>query len=147
MTEQEAKNIFRSYLPAKRRFDNAQVTIRRLHAELDGLKSLVITDMPHGTGMNNPIEEAYARFDECVQKFAKAINHYVETMERAESLLLLADDMYGQSIIQMRWFDDVGFDFIPAHLYMDRATMFRHYNKALSEIVEKSNSGINQTCD
>lgn len=138
MTQAEVKKIFRAYLPTKRAYEVAERSVKRARTDLEGLRAIIdAEDVDGETG--KALTEATEKYEACIENLAKKLFAYAEVMERTEKLLDLASKD-GATIIRLRWFEDVKFDFIPGMIYCDISTMYRRYQKALRDISEKSNS-------
>lgn len=141
MTKEEIKRTLREYLPAKYALASATAELIAMRKTSDGLRAVVISGLPHGSGgVSDPVGDAVRKLQDAEERLAAAADRYKTKLEQFERLIALADDTYGQSIIRLRWGEDVGFDFIPARISMDRRTMFRHYDLAIEQIMAKTES-------
>jgi len=139
MTNEEVKAEFRKYLPAKAALDSARRTIKQVNDTAGWIKSAVVSGLPNGR-VSDPVADAICKLHRAADQLLKSAGKYEATMLRAEELLNMADDLYGQAVIRMRWFEDIGFDFIPAKVNLCRRSMFEHYEQAIDEISKKTES-------
>ena len=56
-------------------------------------------------------------------------------LEDVKTLIGMAADRTGKTILQMRYIDGVRFETIPDKLFLCDRTMWRHYNRVIREIV------------
>ena len=140
MTKTEVKKALRSFLPAKRAYAVAKASAARVSADASSLRAVVITGMPRGRGVSDPVGDAACRIQRAADRMLDRAEEYARQLEYVQGLIELADYADGKTIIRLRWIDDVGFDFIPARINMDRRTMFRHYERAVAEIAGKTES-------
>lgn len=144
MTPDEVKNVFKAYLPAKRAYDGALLTARRMREEIDGLRGVAYDGMPHGAGPGDPVGTLVMRFAECLEKLTRVCEHYRTVIIRAENLLNLADDNDGRTIIRLRWFEDVRFEDIAVKLYYEERQIYRIYAKTISEIAAATEGDVSE---
>lgn len=141
MTKDEIKKVLREYLPAKYALASATAELVSTRKTADGLRAVVISDLPHGSGgKSDPVGAAVCKLQAAEKRLAAAAERYRAKLEQIEQLISLADDAYGQSIIRLRWIEGLGFDFIPARINLQRSSMFEHYERAISQISAKTES-------
>ena len=141
MTKEEVKQALREYLPAKQALASAKSELAFVRANADGIRAVVISGMPHGSGgTSNPVDVALHKIEEAEKDLEAAVVQYAEKLQQVEQLILSAIDTYGQTIIRLRWIEGVKFDYIPSKIHMSRRAMFEHYENAVTEISEKTES-------
>ena len=141
MTHDDVKKALREYLPTKAALASATAALASVLSMADGLRAVVLSGMPQGSGrVSDPVADAVCKIQQAAERISASASSYAEKLERTEQLISLADDTYGQAIIRLRWIEDVGFDFIPARINLQRSAMFEHYERAVSEISRKTNN-------
>ena len=139
MTEKEIKSLFRSIRAMRNIVNTHQRQIRELTALAQSISSPQISGMPHAPGVHDKLGETVARIDELERKLNDIVVAYTDKLHTAYELIELADDIDGKNIIALHWINGMPWDFIPSEINTDRRTMFRHYHRAISEIVSKTN--------
>jgi len=139
MTPEQVKTELKQYLPTKSNLAAAQEELVSLHARLDGLRAVVNSGMPIRTGgVSDPVAVSILRLEAATERLEQSIDELAGSLARTEQLIILADDVYGQSIIRWRWQRGVSFREICAKVYLERTAMFEHYERAIEEICAKT---------
>lgn len=141
MERNEIERIFKSYLPAVRAYNLAIDKFRRIEADAQALKAMVITGMPRSSGKSDPTAAAASRMLKAAQAVRVAAYRYAKIIMEYEQLVALVTDQQAVEIIRLRWEQNIEFDYIPARIHVSRRTMFRYYVGALKEISGKTKDG------
>ena len=138
MNEQEIKALFRSIRSMRNIVNTHQRQIKNLTELAQTISSPQMSGMPHASGVHDKLGETVARIDELERKLNDIVVAYTDKLRTAYELIELADDIDGKNVISLHWINGVPWDFIPSEINMDRRTMFRHYRRAMAEIVLKT---------
>ena len=138
MERNEIEKVFKNYLPTTRAYRLALDKARQIEADVKSLKSMVITGMPRGSGVSDSVANAVCKLQDAADRVVAAANKCAEQIRLYERLLSLVSDPLAIEIIRLRYEQDVQFDYIPARIYRDRSTMFRHLTRAYEEISAKT---------
>lgn len=138
MEKKEIKRVFRDYLPTTRAYKLAVKKAERIEADAQSLKAVVITGMPHGSGVSDPVSNAVCKLLDAAERVKAAAEKYADQIRQYEYLVSLVSDPQAIEIIRLHWEQDVDFDYIPAKIHASRRTMFYHYGKAIEEIYTKT---------
>ncbi len=139
MTREQVKTELRRYLPLKSSLTAAQDELSELHEQLDGLKAVVDSDVPLRTGgASDPVGNAVIRLEAATARLETSIDELADQIVHIEQLIILADDVYGQSIIRWRWQRGVPFREICGKVHLEHTALFEHYEKAIGEISSKT---------
>jgi len=139
MTPEQVKTELRQYLPTKSNLAAAKEELSALRSQLDGLRAVVNSGMPMGTGgVSDPVADSILRLEAATARLERSIDELAGRIVRTEQLIILADDAYGQSIIRWRWQRGVPFRDICAKVHLEHTAMFEHYERAIAEISDKT---------
>ena len=138
MEKSEIKKVFRDYLPTLRAYKLTLEKAKRIESDVQALKAVVITGMPHGSGVSDPVANAVCKLQYAAEQVKAAAEKYAEQIRLYESIIALVSDPLAVEIIRLRWEQDIDFDYIPAKIHACRRTMFYHYRTAIEEIHAKT---------
>ena len=138
MTEQEVKQIFRSYLPNQKKLKALQNYLNEIRADAYGLKAIVNDGMPHGSSVSDPVYNAYIRIEKTINEICSSIGKCADRIKQAYDLIDLIPDGDGKTTIIDRWLLGMAFEDIADELHISRRTMFRKYDSAIEQISKNS---------
>lgn len=133
--------------------------VKRLNAELNEflqtidinrctLKANTIDGMPRGTETTDPtynaVEYITTKMDSYAKKILDTIEEYISIKEGLDkALLILSRDE--RKVVELRYFDCIRWDWIPAKMHYSRAHCFNIHNRAIKILKTKlkQNRGLN----
>lgn len=108
----------------------------------DTLQAQVLTDMPRGTEITNPTLTATIqlidKYSSHVQHIIDQINDYIDTKEMLDGIWIELDKDE-KRVLELRYFDRIRWDWIPAKMHYSRAQCFNIHNDAIKKIKKHRN--------
>jgi len=116
----------------------------------DMLQAQHLSDMPKGGDISNPTLTATIqlidRYGEHTLHIIDQINEYMDVKEEVDSawMVLERDE---KRVLELRYFDRMRWDWIPAKMHYSRRECFRVHNDAIKKIKQntKTNMALNGT--
>lgn len=125
MTADDVKNRLREYRRACRRCEETQRRIDAHRANMAGNRYMSTDALDDTLGQIAELERRL-HAEEAARDAA---------LEDVKTMIGMAEDKTGKTILQMRYIDGVRFETIPDKLFLCDRTMWRHYNRVIREIV------------
>jgi len=122
--------------------------IQKLNAEMndilnckdetrDMLQAQHLTDMPKGGDKSNPtltaVIQLVDRYSEQVLDIIDKINDYIDIKQEIDSFWIQLDKDE-KRVLELRYFDRMRWDWIPAKMHYSRGYCFEIHNKAIARI-------------
>lgn len=117
MTENQLSNLY--YI--QKRIVRIKNRIAALEQDL-GVRGQVLTGMPHGSGVSNPIESLLIKESELLEKLKKVLEEQIDEELKLTSYIESIEDTEIKLIFEMRFIDLMNWDAIGNELHMDRTT-------------------------
>lgn len=138
MTERELKNLY--YI--EQRIKRLKYRIAELEQE-DGLSGQVLTGMPHGTGVSNPVETFVMKKCELLDELKKALIDKLEEEKKIRTYIESIDDEEIKQIIELRFLYHLNWFEIGEEMNMERTTASKKMRRYLRTQLISHNSHHN----
>ena len=142
MTIIELKKKLKAYPLLKHKLDDIFSEIASINARADilrNVKSPVIDGMPRGTGLSNPTYQAVQLL---VDEYDGQIDTLLCEARATEAEIQLIKELLKRlsveekQIIDIHYFEQVRWDFVPAKVFISRRTCFRLHDSAFRKMAE-----------
>ena len=137
MTTYEVKERLREYRRACRRCGELEQRIARKRSDMRALRAVRTDSQPGGSG--NSLEAAIEKIDGLERRLVSEQTGRDAALADVRALIGKVTDEEGRAILSLRCIDGVRFEDIPGRLFISYATMWRRYEKAITQIAD---SGI-----
>ena len=126
MTEKELNNLY--YI--EQRIKKIKYRIAELEQE-DGLNAQVLTGMPHGTGVSNPVEALVVKKCALLDELKKALTDKLDEELKIRTYIESIDDEEIKQIIELRFLYQMNWFAIGEEMNMERTTASKKMRKYL----------------
>ena len=109
-----------------------KIDIENIKEEIRNLPTIsspIITGMPHGTGVSNPIEQYFLKKEALIEKLNQKIEKYTEELMRIEGVIERIDDPEIRAIARMRFILNMKWEDIGEKMYLERTTCSKKLRK------------------
>ena len=114
-----------------------KIDIENIKEEIRNLPTISspqLTGMPHGTGVNNPIEAYFLKKEALIEKLNQKIEKYTEELIRIEGVIERIEDPEVRSIARMRFIQCMRWEDIGEKIHLDRTNCARKLKKYIQNI-------------
>lgn len=108
--------------------------IKKEIASIPTISSPLLTGMPHGTGISNPVVTYVIKKEELIERLNQKISKYTEELARIESIIDRIDDVEIRTIARMRFVLCLGWEEIGRSTNYDRTVCYRKLKKYLENM-------------
>jgi len=135
----EQKLILYPDIPQEIQKLNAEINdiINRKDETRDMLQAQHLSDMPKNSETGNPVLTAVVqlvdRYGEQVLDIIDQINEYMDIQQEINSAWMILDNDE-KRVLELRYFDRMRWDWIPAKMHYSRGYCFEIHNKAIARI-------------
>lgn len=109
-----------------------KIDIENIKEEIRSLPTIsspIITGMPHGTGVSNPIEQYFIKKEALIEKLNQKIEKYTEELMRIEGVIERIDDPEVRTIARMRFILNMKWEDIGEKIHLERTTCSKKLRK------------------
>lgn len=114
-----------------------KIDIENIEEEIKSLpivNSPSYSDMPHGTDINNPIEQLYLKKEKLTEKLNQKKEKYTDELLRIENILDTIDDIEVKAIARMRFIHFMKWEDIGKKIHLDRTNCARKLKKYIKNM-------------
>ncbi len=114
-----------------------KIDIENIKEEIKSLpiiSSPQITGMPHGTGVNSPIESYCLKKEKLLEKLNQRIERYTDELVKIESIIDRIDDPEMRTIARMRFILNMKWEDIGEKIHLERTTCSKKLRKYLASM-------------
>lgn len=134
MQPSELKHKLCVYRKIRTEADLLKKRLATKRQEADGLKAVLINDVPKGTELASSVEKAVENIEATMSYYIARINALEDREVETLKLIELIDNSDGRSIIFLHYIEGVKFEDIPGMLYISERAMWRAYNEAVKKL-------------
>lgn len=128
MTYEDKKQYLRAYLTSLKAAQEAARRLDEFREANAGLKAIVVSGMPHGSGTPRDLSDYVARLDDLERQFGDILKKYEEATERVLAALDKAKTDDQKRLLSLRYLDGYTFEKIAVEMgYTWRHVMRLHY--------------------
>ena len=114
-----------------------KVDIENIKDEIKSLTTLtspLLSDMPHGTDINNPVEKYFAKKEKLTEKLSQKLDKYTEELIRIENIIDTIEDIEIRTIARMRFIQCKKWEEIGEEMNYERTTCSKKLRKYIDSM-------------
>ena len=114
-----------------------KIDIENIKEEIKSLPTISspqLSDMPHGTDINNPLETWLLKKEKLIEKLNQKIDKYTEELIRIENIIDTIDDIEIRTIARMRFIQNMTWEDIGEHMNYERTTCSKKLRKYIDSM-------------
>ena len=114
-----------------------KIDIENIEEEIKSLPAVnspSYSDMPHGTDINNPIEQLYLKKEKLTEKLNQKKEKYTDELLRIENILDTIEDIEIRTIARMRFIHFMKWEDIGNKIHLDRTNCSRKLKKYIKNM-------------
>ena len=114
-----------------------KIDIENIEEEIKSLPTVnspSYSDMPHGTDINNPIEQLYLKKEKLTEKLNQKKEKYTDELLRIENILDTIEDIEIRTIARMRFIHFMKWEDIGNKIHLDRTNCSRKLKKYIKNM-------------
>ena len=114
-----------------------KIDIENIKEEIRSLPTIsspIITGMPHGTDISNPIVNYVLKKEALTEKLNQKIEKYTDELIRIEGVIERIDDPEVRAIARMRFIRCMKWEDIGAKIHLDRTNCARKLKKYIKDM-------------
>lgn len=133
MTLGEKKNFLRSYRLAWNASQDAILRLKEFRERNEGLKAIVIDDMPHGHGQRD-LSDYVAELDHLERDLTAKIWTYIETCKDVNRAIDTSQSAQHRRLLRMIYIDWMSFESIAVKTGYSYRQVVRMHRRAVDEL-------------
>lgn len=137
MQPSELKHKLCVYRKIRTEADLLKKRLTAKRQEADGLKAVLINDIPKGTELSSSVEKAVENIETTMSYYIARINALEDREVETLKLIELIDNSDGRSIIFLHYIEGKRFEDIPDMLYISERKMWNEYHTAIKNVCLK----------
>ena len=114
-----------------------KIDIENIKEEIRSLPTItspLLSDMPHGTDISNPIEKYFLKKEKLIEKLNNKIEKYTEELIRIESIIDTIEDIEIRTIARMRFIQNMKWEDIGERMNYERTTCSKKLRKYIDSM-------------
>lgn len=114
-----------------------KIDIENIKEEIKSLPTISspqLSDMPHGTDINNPLEKWLLKKEKLIEKLNQKIEKYTEELIRIENIIDTIEDIEVRTIARMRFIQHMKWEDIGEQIHLDRTNCARKVKKYIKNM-------------
>lgn len=114
-----------------------KIDIENIKDEIKSLTTLtspLLSDMPHGTDINNPVEKYFAKKEKLTEKLSQKLDKYTEELIRIENIIDTIEDIEIRTIARMRFIQCKKWEEIGEEMNYERTTCSKKLRKYIDSM-------------
>lgn len=114
-----------------------KIDIENIKEEIRSLPTItspLLSDMPHGTDIGNPIEQYFLKKEKLIEKLNQKIDKYTEELIRIENIIDTIDDIEIRTIARMRFIQNMKWEEIGEQMNYERTTCSKKLRKYIDSM-------------
>ena len=114
-----------------------KIDIENIKEEIRSLPTIsspLITGMPHGTDVSNPLEKYLLKKEALIEKLNQKIEKYTDELIRIEEVIERIDDPEIRAIARMRFIQNMKWEDIGEKMYLERTTCSKKLRKYIESM-------------